>query len=118
MKRDRSPRAVHFYLEDGFLVRGTLDPVEALGWAVGEDDQFELRYSPADCARRDDSGTHPEPEAVSALADLCHELHAGARPGLYRMNVAGRNHWDVYAWFCTRVRERGRGVFEGVEFPG
>lgn len=31
MKRDRSPRAVHFYIEDGFLVRGTLDPVEALG---------------------------------------------------------------------------------------
>lgn len=36
----RSKYAVHFLVEDGFVVRGTLDPHEALALAVGEDDHF------------------------------------------------------------------------------
>lgn len=108
--------AVHFYMEDGFLVRGTLDPCTALGWAVAEDDKFEVYYSAVDCARRDDSGTDPSPERIADLADLCHELIGTARPGLYRVNIASRDHYDGYAWFTGRVSKPGRGVFEGVEF--
>lgn len=110
----RSTTGVHFYLEDGFLVRGTLDPVTALGLAVDHDDSFEIRYDAADCGRRDD--TDPGPDEVAALADLCHELISTARPGLYRINVAGPDHWDGYAWFTGRATRPGRGVFEGVEF--
>lgn len=115
-RRARSKIAVHFYLEDGFLVRGTLDPVTALGWAVAEDDDFELRYSAAEMACRNDSGDEPEPDQVAELADLCHELIRTAQPGLYRINVAPPDHWDGYAWFTGRVKNRGPGVFEGVEF--
>lgn len=112
----RSRRAVHFYREDGFLVRGTLDPCTALGWAVGEDDDFELRYWVAEMARRDNSGDDPTSGQIAELADLCHELIRTARPGLYRMNPASREDPDGYTWWTGRVSEPGRGVFEGVEF--
>lgn len=112
----RSKYAVHFYLEDGFLVRGTLDPVIALGLAVGEDYQFEETYWAASDGRRPEDPTEgdPTPENISDLAGLCHHLIRDARPGLYRINPAPRD--SEYTWFASRVTKRGPGVFEAVSF--
>lgn len=114
--------AVHFYLEDGFLVRGTLDPTTALGLAVAED-EFEERHYAADVARRseteDEQDGPPAAEEIADLASLLHSLIEGARPGLYRIRPANRSerhYGDGYTWWTMRVRERGHGVFEGVEF--
>jgi hypothetical protein len=111
----RSKYAVHFLIEDGFVVRGTLDRHEALAMAVGDDDNFELRYWAAEMARRDDSDDDPTPEQVRALANLCHELISNARPGLYRWSIAQPRD-DARVWLMP-ADERGPGVWQGVEFP-
>jgi hypothetical protein len=110
----RAKTAVHFYLEDGFLVRGTLDPHEALKLAVAHDDDFEMRYWCAEMACRNDDDD-PTADDVSALADLCHELIREARPGLYRI-VPAQPDDDEYSWFCRPASAPGRGVFEAVSF--
>lgn len=121
-----SKREVHFYVEDGFLVRGTLDPHEALALAVGNDDDFELRYWAAEEAMRCQDCTpdgkscnscdgDPPAETVAILGDLCHELIRTARPGLRRVVPAPRD-CDDYRWFVHPADARGRGVFESVEF--
>lgn len=110
----RSKTAVHFLVEDGILVRGTQDPHRALALAVADDDTFETRYWIAeDAVRRDDDTNVPSPAEVQRLGDFCHEFLLGARPGLFRINPS---HDDDYAWIYERAYERGRGVFEGVEF--
>jgi hypothetical protein len=113
----RSKNAVHFYLEDGFLVRGTLDPQEALKLAVAHDDDFTERYWAAEEAGRmtDEPDENPNPDAITALANTCHELLADARPGLYRIVPAPRDD-DEYTWFCRPASTRGPGVFEAVSF--
>lgn len=112
---ERSKYAVHFFTEgDGFVVRGTHDPHEALAWAVAEDDRFELSFWAAEMARRDNSGEDPSLEDIAALGDLCHELIATARPGLYRMNVAQPG--DEVSWWLMPADKRGPGVWQGVEF--
>ncbi|ACU39379.1 hypothetical protein [Actinosynnema mirum] len=112
-----APIAVHFFEEDGFLVRGTLDPREALRLAVAHDEDFEIAYQTAAEAGRDPDrpGATPLPATVDELADLCHDLLAEARPGLYRI-VPARPNNHGYSWFCHTARERGLGVFEGVMF--
>lgn len=106
----RSETAVHIYREDGFLVRGTLDPMEALKLAIEEDEDCQIAgYF-----------TTPDwdvinPRDVDMLADILHGLLAAARPGLYRIVPAPRDD-DDYSWFARPVDARGPGVFEGVEF--
>lgn len=113
--------AVHFYLEDGFLVRGTLDPCAALGLAFAEDDDLRIGgFWQGDVQRHDDCTCEVEPDAVKAFADYLHGLVREARPGLYRIVPVGPNDWrrdDGYAWMVHRVNQRGPGVFEAVEFP-
>lgn len=115
--------AVHFYLEDGFLVRGTSDPVTALGLAVAEDDEFEARYAAADAAHRNatehEQDGPPTAEEIDDLATLLYGLIERARPGLYRIrpaNRAERDYGDGYAWWTMYAKRRGPGAFEGVEF--
>jgi hypothetical protein len=116
----RPKTAVHFYLEDGFLVRGTLDPHEALKLAVASG-EFEEHYWCAEESGRewDDDQLSPDPETVTALGDVCHQLLSESRPGLYRIVPVGPNDWrrdDGYAWMVHRAVRRGLGVFEAVEF--
>lgn len=115
MARSRTKTAVHFYVEDGFLVRGTLDPHEALALAVAHEDYFEARYYVAECTRRDDDEENPLPEDVLYLGDLCHRLITEARSGLYRI-VPAHPDDDEYKWWTRQADVRGPGVFEGVEF--
>jgi hypothetical protein len=115
--------AVHFFHDgDGFVVRGTLDPQEALALAVAELDEHypygDLLYgvAPQHAGQRDDYEI--EPAAVAAMADRCHEWLRTARPGLYRMRPASTSDRDAYgvAWWLQQATQRGRGVWQGVEF--
>jgi hypothetical protein len=112
----RTKTAVHFLIEDGFLVRGTQDPQAALALAVAEP-QFEERYWAADAVRYDpDNPTPHRKHDVVELGDLLHGLLAGARPGLFRINPARPDDMDGIRWWLGRCDTPGRGVFQGVEF--
>lgn len=123
MSARRPPTAVHFFTEgDGLVVRGTLDPQEALALAVAELDEHypyeEMLFgvSPAASLGYQEDGYEVVPEAVAAVADLLHGWLAGARPGLYRMNVAPRaDREDLgVSWWLATAREPGPGVWRGV----
>lgn len=116
-----SPTAVHFYVEDGFLVRGTQDPTVALGLAVAEDDEFEARFYAADVARRNatehEQDGPPSTEEIDDLANLLHGLILTAKPGLFRMVPAtAGDAEDGYSWWTVYAERPGRGTFAGVEF--
>lgn len=121
----RPKTAVHFFTEgDGFVVRGTLDPHEALALAVAELDQndqyFDLLWGvtpPATMSRMPDHYVI-DPEAVAVLAGRCHEWLADARPGLYRMNIASHADREDYgvSWWLGRCSKPGPGVWSGVYF--
>lgn len=112
----RSKYAVHFYGNDyGFLVRGTLDPFEALRFAVEEDEDCRI------------GGYYTTPDwdeinlaDVQILADTLHGLIRAARPGLYRMRPASEAERDDenVSWWTVYAERPGRGTFEGVEFGG
>lgn len=111
----RTKTAVHFFLEGGFLVRGTLDPHTALKLAVEEADAYQLGYCCEMAQRPDDDSDEPDPECIRDLGDLCHALIANAKPGLYRIVPSPPDN-DEYGWFMWGANKRGPGVFEGVVF--
>jgi len=110
IQRKRTKTAVHIYREDGFLVRGTLDPMEALKLAIEEDEDCRIAgyYTTPDWDVID-------PRDIDMLADILHGHLATARPGLYRVVPAPRDD-DDYRWYVWPADARGPGVFEGVEF--
>lgn len=115
-KRPRPPTAVHFFLEDGFLVRGTLDPRTALKLAVEEADDYQLGTDfEMGCRPDNENEPVPEREHIDGMNDACHAWLAEAKPGLYRIVPAGPNN-DEYGWFMWGANKRGPGVFEGVVF--
>lgn len=121
---NRPSTAVHFFTEgDGFVVRGTLDPHEALALAVAEFDeceQWEYDAMLAGVAPPRPGINDPEidPDAVREMADRCHEWLATARPGLYRMSIAPPGDREAYGvvWWLASCSKPGRGVWRGVEF--
>lgn len=120
-KRKCGKVCVHFYLEEGFLVRGTLDPMEALKRAVATDSEYRIGDYWAERAERvdDDNLVGDEAKYVKLFGDHLHRLLQRAKPGLYRIVPVGPNNPladDGYAWVSKRVNQRGPGAFEGVEF--
>lgn len=119
-KRKRSKTCVHFYREEGFLVRGTLDPMEALKLAISTDSEHRIGGYWMDVIFAERHG-EPFPrrpdgdpaEWVRLFGDHLHALIASARPGLYRF-VPTQD--EDYAWYVWPAKERGPGVFEAVEF--
>jgi hypothetical protein len=110
------PAAVRFFVDGGFLVRGTLDPGAALLTAVdgSEPDQFGYVFEMG--VRPGEDGS-PTVDEASRLGDLLHGYLSDAKPGLYRFVPASPGDPD-YGWFVWPAKERGRGVFEAVLFPG
>lgn len=109
--------AVHFFVEDGFLVRGTLDRMEALRIALDEGDGY--LYDRIEEIARPETGDpddEPKPEIVREFGEHLHALLADAKPGLYRFNVARDDNIDGVAWNLGYAKRRGRGVFEAVVF--
>lgn len=94
----RSKTRVHWYADGGFLVRGTLDPHEALRLAV-VDGGVEL-------ADRLDA-----PHWVEASM---HRWLKNARPGQYRIVPVGPNSSDDCTW--RTWPGSGVGSFDAVEF--
>lgn len=112
----RTKTAVHFLIEDGFIVRGTQDPHAALALAVAQE-RFADRYWVVDYCRPDpDRREDPTPTDLAELADLLHGLLADARPGLYRINPAQPDDMDGAAWWLVPASAPGHGVFQGVQF--
>ncbi|ALG07634.1 hypothetical protein [Kibdelosporangium phytohabitans] len=109
--------AVHFFIEDGFLVRGTLDPHKALALALDDGDPYQFGYACEMAARPEYETEQPTVDEVRDLGDLMHTYLSGAKPGLYRIVPAPPGD-DEYSWVMHPVDERGRGVFEGVVFYG
>jgi hypothetical protein len=125
-KTKRSKVCAYFYREEGFLVRGTLDPMEALKLALAVDSEHRIGGYWMDVIVAERHG-EPFPqrpdgdpaEWVRVFGDHLHAVLKTARPGLYRIIPVGPNHHladDGYAWLSRRVDECGPGVFEGVEF--
>lgn len=114
-RRVHTKTAVHFFVEDGFLVRGTLDPHTALALAVDDADSYQLGHACEMGVRPDDETDQPTVDDVRDLADLMHRYLASAQPGLYRIVPAGPDNYE-YGWFMWPAKERGPGVFEGVVF--
>lgn len=113
--KTRTKTAVHFYVEQGFLVRGTQDPHTALALAVDDEQWYRLGYlAEVVGCRREGNEFEATAEQVRAFGDELHELLATARVGLFRIVPAHPD--DDYQWFTRYATKRARGVFEGVEF--
>lgn len=112
--RKRLKIVAHPLVGGGFIVRGTLDPMEALKIAAvhGDDGHFgpgwqAVRVFPGESARSE------APLHVQALADYCHTLLGNARSGLWRI-VPSNDEDEDYSWSFREASQRARGVFEGV----
>lgn len=113
--RRRFKFAAHAYAEGGFVVRGTLDPMAALSVAVRQLDDYQFGNHIYDGCRPILEGeADPTPDQVRVCTEAVYELLANAKPGLYRFVPARPD--DEYGWFLRGAKQRGPGVFEGVEF--
>lgn len=118
----RTKTAVRHYHDGGFLVRGTLDPMEALKIAISIDSEHRIGDYWGDVIYAERHG-EPFPrrpdgepaEWVRLFGDHLHSLLANARPGLYRVVPAPQD--DDLSWYVWPAKQRGPGVFEAVEFP-
>lgn len=132
-RHPRSKFSVDKMSEGDWLVRGTLDPLEALKFIVDvmnehSEDGDLWGVSPAvypdDPMFGLDAGKPKygdlNPNAVQVMADWCHAMLQHARPGLYRKNPCGPGSYgrecENWAWTLGYADERGPGVFEGVYF--
>lgn len=110
--RTRSKHDVYDMTEGSILVRGTLDPTEALKLVVDAGcwrvDHFTYSYS------------DQTPESGRALGDVLLAMLASAKPGLYRRNPVAPGTWqddEGWGWQLGYGKEKGHGTFEGVLFP-
>lgn len=115
----RTKTAVHWMSEGEALVRGTTDPVVALGLAMDETDCGGWNWEDAVDPR-------PEPHE-SDRESIGHALVAANfcfnrldpknhRIGWFRMNPCGPEHHDGWAWQLGEADGPGRGNFQGVIF--
>src|SRR5438105_4487198 len=112
----RTKTAVYTMVEDEWLVRGTLDPMEAVRLIVDEMTETLLRDVSPD---RPNPISASDKVTVDCLTEFLYGLLEKARPGLYRKNPVGPGqygHHDGWAWQIGYAKERGPGVFEGVYF--
>lgn len=96
------------------LVRGTLDPMEAVRIYVDRLNEldFDVLYGVLP------DGGDPDPFAVQCMADRLHDMLATARPGLYRKIhcLPSSLLYDECSWQIGYAKAKGPGVFEGVYF--
>lgn len=117
----RPKTAVHWMADSQTLVRGTLDPVAALGLAMDEtsnggwswEDVIDLRPD------RDLDGV-PGAEHAHAIdaADFCFRRlnPANHRAGWFRINPCPPDHPEGWSWQLGYEKGPGRGNFQGVIF--
>lgn len=112
MARDKY--GVDFMSEGDFLVRGTLDPMEALRLAVEEDIDCVIAGFYTTPEQED-----LDPKDVQLLAEELHERLQKARPGYYRKVhclPGSDGDWEGWTWQLNYASGPGRGAFPGVYF--
>ena len=106
----RSTVAVHFMTEGDILVRGTDDPVVALGHAVGEIDDVTPGWFSWDPTELWD---------LADAQDWCTSALSRARVGYYRIVnclPSSRGADEGWSWAMHYATGPGRGAFRGVYF--
>lgn len=115
--------AVHFFREDGFMVRGVSDPCEAYRMALdecdGEDGQ-RIGCEAYDAHQeRDGEGSWPiSAEDIGSLADEVWSTIQNAKVQRTRIVPTGTDSHDGYAWLAWALSPdaKGPGVFTAVMF--
>jgi hypothetical protein len=120
----RTKHDVYSMSEGEILVRGTLDPVEAVRLVVEDPEDTVIEDCLWGVSREEDNngdrvyGDHDQ-SAVQAMANRLHWMLATAKPGLYRKNPCGKGTYGDAAgwkWQLGYGTKRGHGTFEGVLF--
>lgn len=112
-----SKTAVYWMMEGECLVRGTTDPVTALGLAMDETSNGGWDW--------EDELTPPHPEERDAELDQAHARDTAAfcfnrlkpqnhRTGWFRRNIQAPD--SDYTWMLGEPDGPGRGNFQGVLF--
>jgi hypothetical protein len=118
----RSKIKVHFF-EEGFMVRGTDDPVEAYGLALEASDGSESgdnvggrAYTSLQIPEGDEQT--PTAEEINQLADDVWTLVKGARTGRCRIVPSAPGDRNYCKWWVWPLDDRahGPGVFTAVTF--
>ena len=115
----RSKTAVHWMSEGEALVRGTLDPVRALGLAMDATSNGGWAWEEAvDLPPAEDHVPGAElAHAMDTAAFCARRLDpANHRAGWFRMNPVGPDHHDGWSWQLGHCDGPGRGNFQGVIF--
>lgn len=122
----RAKTAVHFFREDGFMVRGVTDPVEAYRLALEEAmdtawDGQRIGYWAYDAAQPETEGEDAYPDTEKGIAELADEVWTAineARVRRCRIVPTGPDHPDGYAWMVWEQDDdaRGPGIFTAVMF--
>lgn len=110
--RTRTAHDVYDMTEGEILVRGTLDPTEALKHAIDGNSYRTDHYLHA--------FSEKTPEAGRVLGDTLLSMLSTAKPGLYRKNPVGRGTAgddQGWKWQLGFASAKGPGTFEGVLFP-
>ena len=116
----RSSTAVHFFLEDGFMVRGVDDPCEAYRLALEEDEGRIGYWANEACQPEDEVGVAwpDKPNDIAELADEVWEAINTAHVQRCRIVPTGPDHPDGYAWMVWQLEPgaKGPGIFTAVMF--
>ena len=115
----RTKTAVHWMVEGEALVRGTTDPVVALGLAMDETTNGGWHWEDAVEDRPEPHVADREIEAHALVAaNFCFNRldPKNHSVGWFRMNPVGPDHPDGWTWQLGRETGPGRGNFQGVIF--
>jgi hypothetical protein len=127
MARGKTARiAVHFFAEDGFMVRGVSDPCEAYRLALEEaiDSDWNGQRIGGwayDAGQPEVEGETAWPNTekdITALADEVWEKIKSARVRRCRIVPTGPDHPEGYTWMVWEQSDdaKGPGIFTAVMF--
>lgn len=122
----RAKTAVHFFSEDGFMVRGVTDPCEAYRLALEEAvdsawDGNRIGYWAYEAIQPEVEGetAWPDrPEHITELADEVWDKINNAVVKRGRIVPCGPDHIDGYSWLFWALdpEAKGPGIFTAVVF--
>lgn len=122
----RAKVAVHFFAEEGFMVRGVSDPVEAyrlaLEAAIDSDwDGSRIGGWAYDAGQPETEGETAWPDTEKDIAALANEVLDkinNARVRRCRIVPTGPDHPEGYTWMVWELDDdaKGPGIFTAVMF--
>lgn len=120
-----SKTAVHFFMEDGFMVRGAPDVHEAYRLALDECEEpngMRIGYEAYEAHQAQDGEDDGWPDSAKGIADLADEVWTkiqGARVCRGRIVPCGPEDVEGYVWRFWGLADdaKGPGIFTAVVFP-